>query len=81
MRGYSQASFHFGDRSISVGFLSGSDSIESTGNAGDQGSIPGMERSHGEGKGNHSNIPAWRIPWTEGPGGLKFMGSQRVGHD
>ena len=64
-----------------MGFLSGSDSKESTGNAGDQGSIPGMERSHGEGKGNHSNIPAWRIPWTEGPGGLKFIGSQRVGHD
>ena len=24
---------------------------------------------------------AWRIPWTEEPGGLQFMGSQRVGHD
>ena len=23
----------------------------------------------------------WRIPWTEGPGGLQSMGSQRVGHD
>ena len=29
----------------------------------------------------HSNIPAWRIPWTEEPGGLQSMGSQRVGHD
>ena len=29
----------------------------------------------------HSSIPAWRIPWTEGPGGLQSMGSQRVGHD
>ena len=29
----------------------------------------------------HSNILAWRIPWTEEPGRLKFMGSQRVGHD
>ena len=29
----------------------------------------------------HSSILAWRIPWTEGPGGLQFMGSQRVGHD
>ena len=29
----------------------------------------------------HSSIPAWRIPWTEEPGGLQFMGSQRVGHD
>ena len=29
----------------------------------------------------HSSIPAWRIPWTEEPGGLQPMGSQRVGHD
>ena len=29
----------------------------------------------------HSSIPAWRIPWTEDPGGLKFMGSQGVRHD
>ena len=26
----------------------------------------------------HSSIPAWRIPWTEEPGGLQSMGSQRV---
>ena len=29
----------------------------------------------------HSSILAWRMPWTEGPGGLQFMGSQRVGHE
>ena len=29
----------------------------------------------------HSNILAWEIPWTEEPGGLQSMGSQRVGHD
>ena len=28
-----------------------------------------------------SNILAWKIPWTEEPGGLQFMGLQRVGHD
>ena len=28
-----------------------------------------------------SNILVWRIPWTEKPGGLQSMGSQRVGHD
>ena len=28
-----------------------------------------------------SSILAWRIPWTEEPGGLQFMGSQRVGHN
>ena len=29
----------------------------------------------------HSSILAWRIPWTEEPGGLQTMGSQRVGHN
>ena len=29
----------------------------------------------------HSNILAWRIPWTEEPGRLQSMGSQRVRHD
>ena len=29
----------------------------------------------------HSSILAWRIPWTEEPGGLQTMGLQRVGHD
>ena len=29
----------------------------------------------------HSRILAWEIPWTEEPGGLVFMGLQRVGHD
>ena len=29
----------------------------------------------------HSSVLAWRIPWTEGPGGLQPMGSKQVGHD
>ena len=29
----------------------------------------------------HSSVLAWRIPWTEKPGGLPSMGSQGVGHD
>ena len=29
----------------------------------------------------HSSLLAWRIPWTEEPGGLQSMGSQRVSHD
>ena len=28
-----------------------------------------------------SNIPAWRSPWTEEPGGLQSMGLQRAGHE
>ena len=34
-----------------------------------------------KGKATHSSIPAWRIPWTEEPGGLQSTGSRRVGHD
>ena len=29
----------------------------------------------------HPSILAWEIPWTEEPGGVQFMGSQRVRHD
>ena len=34
-----------------------------------------------KGKATHSSILVWRIPWTEKPGGLQFMGLQRVGHN
>ena len=34
-----------------------------------------------EGVATHSSIFAWRIPWTEKPGGLQSMGSQRVRHN
>ena len=34
-----------------------------------------------EGVATHSSIFAWRIPWTEEPGGLQSTGSQRAGHD
>ena len=34
-----------------------------------------------KGMATHSSIIAWRICWTEEPGMLWFMGSQRVGHD
>ena len=34
-----------------------------------------------EGVAAHSGILAWRILWTEEPGGLQSIGSQRVGHD
>ena len=48
--------------------------------AGVAGSIPGQEDSLEEGMATHSRIIAWRIPWTEEPGRLQPMGSQRVGH-
>ena len=34
-----------------------------------------------DGKAIYSSILAWRIPWTEEPGGLQSRGSHRVGHD
>ena len=34
-----------------------------------------------EGMAAHSSLLAWRIPWTEEPGGLQSMGLQRVGHE
>ena len=42
---------------------------------------PDWEDPLKEGMATHSDILAWRIPWTEEPGGLQSMGSQRVGHD
>ena len=41
----------------------------------------GWEDPLEEGKAIHSSILAWRVPWTEEPGRLQFMGSQRVDHD
>ena len=41
----------------------------------------GREDPLEEGMATHSSILAWRIPWTKEPGGLQFMGSQRVGHN
>ena len=34
-----------------------------------------------EGMATHSSILAWRIPWTEKPGGLQSIGSPKVGHE
>ena len=45
--------------------------------AGDTSSVSGSgRRALGEGVTTHSSILAWRIPWTEGPGGLKSIGFQ-----
>ena len=64
-----------------LGFPRGSDGKESTCNVGDSDMIPGLERSPGEGNGNHSSIVTQRIPWTELPGELQSMESQRFGHN
>ena len=41
----------------------------------------GWENPLEEGMATHSSMPAWRIPWTEEPGRLQSVGSQRVGRD
>ena len=41
----------------------------------------GQEDPLEKGMATHSGILALRIPWTEEPGGLQSMGSQRVGHN
>ena len=41
---------------------------------------PLLGRCPGGGHRTHSSILAWRIPWTEEPGGLESIGSQRVRH-
>ena len=45
------------------------------------GPVPGWGRSLEEGVATQGSILAWRIPWTEEPGRLPSMGSQRVRHD
>ena len=61
-------------------WLSGKESPSNVGDAGDMGLIPGS-RSSPEGMATHSSILAWRIPWTEEPGGLQSMEWQRVRHN
>ena len=52
-----------------------------TANAGDPGLILGSGRSLEKEMATHSSILAWRIPWTEEPGGLRSMVLQKVRHD
>ena len=60
-----------------MGFPGGTGSKESAFNAGDLGWEDPLEK----GMAIHSSNLAWRIPWTEEPGGPQSVGSQRVGHD
>jgi len=57
-----------------MGFSGGSDGKESACNAGDLDSIPESGSLLEEGMETHSSILAWRIPWTEKPGGLNPQG-------
>ena len=64
-----------------VGFPGSSDGKVSVCNAGDPSLIPVSGRSPGKEMATHSSTHTWKIPWTEKPGRLQSMGSQRVGHE
>ena len=59
--------------------MRGSDSKESACSAEDLGSILGWKYPPEKRKATHCRVLAWRIPWTEEPGGLRSLGSQRAG--
>ena len=58
------------------GFPGGSVVKNPPADAGDMDLIPGLEDSLEKGMATHSSILAWRIPWTEEPGRLQYMGLQ-----
>ena len=62
-------------------WLSGKESACNAGDTGDTGLILGLGSSPEEGMATHSSILAWRIPWTEKPGGLQPIESQRIRHN
>ena len=63
------------ERTINQGLPGGSDGEESACNAGDPVRSLCQEESLESRTATHSSILAWRIPWTEEPGGLQSMGS------
>ena len=63
------------------GFPGDSDGKEFICNARDQVQSLGWEDPLEKEMATHCSILAWRIPWTEEPGGLQSMGSWRVGHN
>ena len=64
-------------------FLPGVSAVKNpSANEGDMDSIPGsLSSPGGESMATHSSILAWRILWTEEPGGLQSIASQKVGHN
>ena len=65
----------------SASFPGGSAVKNPPANAGDLSSTPELGRSLGEGNGNPLQYSCLENPWTEEPGGLQSIGSQRVKHD
>ena len=63
-----------------MGFSGGSEGKETACNEGGLDLVPGSGRSPGKGMTTNSRILAWRVSWTEEPGGLQSMGVTGVGH-
>ena len=82
MEGLSENILYKGCIITFLGFSGGSDGKEAACNVGDLGLIPGCQRSPEGGHGNPLQVflPGGS-PWTEVPGGLQSMGSQRVGYE
>ena len=77
-----QAALFFSSGPLSkIGFPGSSDGKNSVCNAGDLGLIPGSGISPGEGNGKPFQYSCPEIQWTEEPGRLQSIGSQRVRHD
>ena len=66
---------------VLMNFPCGPDSKPSVYKVGDRGSIPSCEDPLEKEMAIHSRTIAWKIPWTEEPGRLQSMGSQKIGHD
>ena len=64
-----------------MGSLMAQDGKISTYHEGDLVQSPAWEDPPEKGMATHSSILAWKISWTEEPGGLQPMGLQRVGHN
>ena len=64
-----------------LGFPGGSVVKNPPTNATDAGSVLGQEDPLEKEMATRSSVLAWEIPWTEEPGGLPSLGSQRAGHD
>ena len=76
--------FHFRvNYQVSRGLPGGSvgkESVCNAGDAGNKGLILGREGTLEKEMAPHSSVLAWKLAWTEEPGGLQFMGSHRVRH-
>ena len=66
---------------LMMGFSGSSDGEECACNARNLGLIPGLGRSPGEENGYLLQKSCWRIAWTEEPGSLQSLGSQKVRYD